>query len=99
MVNDAGGVLLDCFVQQKERVTDFRTWVSGVRPHDLRGAAPLADIQREVAAMLTGRTLVGHSVDKDLTVCQASRRYLCFVLVWSVHSLQTSTLAHGPCIV
>jgi hypothetical protein len=47
-VNAAGNVLLDTFVAQKESVTDYRTWVSGVTPQHLVGAPSLEDVQKQV---------------------------------------------------
>jgi len=35
IVNFHGHCVLDCFVQPKEKVTDWRTWVSGVSPKDM----------------------------------------------------------------
>lgn len=37
IVNYHGAVVLDTFVKQKEKVVDYRTWVSGVTPEDLAG--------------------------------------------------------------
>lgn len=68
MVNAEGNVLLDTFVAPVEKVTDYRTKVSGVRPHDLKGAPSFKEVQEKVSELLQGRVLVGHSVDKDLTV-------------------------------
>ena len=36
IVNSHGHVLYDTFVKPKERVTDYRTFVSGVRASDLK---------------------------------------------------------------
>lgn len=36
IVNFHGAVVLDRFVRPREKVTDYRTWVSGVREEDLR---------------------------------------------------------------
>ena len=36
IVNSHGHVLFDKFVRPKERVTDFRTCVSGIRPRNLK---------------------------------------------------------------
>eukprot|EP00884_Botryococcus_braunii_P004484 jgi/Botrbrau1/14036/Bobra.0011s0002.1 len=66
VVNNAGVVLMDKFVAQKERVTDFRTVVSGVRPRDLAGAPSLEQVQEEVAQLIRGRILVGHAIQNDL---------------------------------
>jgi RNA exonuclease 4 len=35
IVNYHGNVLLDTFVKPKEKVTDWRTWVSGVKPSNM----------------------------------------------------------------
>ena len=43
-MNSAGAVLLDRMVAQVERVTDFRTRFSGIRPRDLADAAPLLQV-------------------------------------------------------
>ncbi len=67
-VNNEGNVLLDTFVMPKGKVTDYRTWVSGVRRADLQGAPSLDDVAKKVAEMVSGRILVGHSISKDLQV-------------------------------
>lgn len=70
LVNYHGETVLDAFVKQKERVTDYRTHVSGVRPEDLvgPGALSLEEVQRKVADIIKGRVLVGHAVFNDLKV-------------------------------
>lgn len=69
MVNNDGGVLIDQYVQPQEKVTDYRTFVSGIEPKHLReGAVSLSEAQKLVAQILTGRILVGHSVHHDLQV-------------------------------
>jgi RNA exonuclease 4 len=40
VVNFHGAVLLDEFVRQRERVVDYRTEFSGVRPKDLAHGSP-----------------------------------------------------------
>ena len=40
IVNFHGAVILDQFVRPREKVTDYRTWVSGVREEDLRSGEP-----------------------------------------------------------
>lgn len=66
VVNAAGGVLLDTHVKPRERVTDFRTAVSGIRPSDLVGAVAFEEAQSRVAELLRGRMLVGHALENDL---------------------------------
>jgi len=66
IVNWHGHVVLDRFVKPKELVTDYRTWVSGVRARDLRDAPSFETVQKEVADLFRGRVVVGHAVDNDL---------------------------------
>ena len=69
MVNNDGGVLLDQYVKPAEKVTDYRTFVSGIEPAHLKeGATTLSEAQQQVAKVLTGRILVGHAVHHDLQV-------------------------------
>lgn len=59
---------MDKFVRQKERVTDYRTRYSGIRPEDVTGskAEPFAVVQKEAADFFKGRVLVGHAIQNDL---------------------------------
>ncbi|SCV00615.1 LAME_0G10924g1_1 [Lachancea meyersii CBS 8951] len=66
LVNFFGHVVLDVFVKPREKVTDWRTWVSGVRPQDMQNAVPFPVAQEQVAKTLQNRTLVGHAVAHDL---------------------------------
>lgn len=66
IVNWHGHVLMDRFVKPMEKVTDYRTWVSGVRAKDLQGAPSFKEVQAEVAALVKGRVLVGHAIQNDL---------------------------------
>ncbi|PWN35792.1 uncharacterized protein FA14DRAFT_145784 [Meira miltonrushii] len=66
IVNWHGAVLLDTFVRPQEKVTDYRTWVSGVRAKDLKGAPQFAEVQEKVANLIKGRILVGHALHNDL---------------------------------
>lgn len=68
VVNNHGTILMDQFVKPQEAIIDYRTFVSGVRPSDMTAGRPFADVQKEVAALLKGRILVGHSIDNDLQV-------------------------------
>ncbi|KAG8689715.1 3'-5' exonuclease [Ceratobasidium sp. 394] len=68
IVDYHGRVVLDEFVQQRERVTDYRTQYSGVRPEDMIHAKPFGEIQSRVAELLApaDRILVGHALSNDL---------------------------------
>ncbi|KAG9656953.1 hypothetical protein KCU95_g11786, partial [Aureobasidium melanogenum] len=72
IVNFHGEQIYDSFVQPVPgvEVTDYRTFVSGIRPHHLRPdvARPFSEVQKEVAALLEGKILIGHAVKNDLDV-------------------------------
>ena len=68
IVNSLGDCIYDKFVKPVERVVDFRTEVSGVRPSDLKDAPSYEVVQKEVFDILKGRILVGHALQNDLKV-------------------------------
>jgi len=71
LVNSNGEVVYDKFVLPTEKVTDYRTHVSGIRPEDLTeagGAVDFKQVQREVTHLVKGRILVGHSISADLQI-------------------------------
>ena len=68
IVNYHGYIVLDTFVRPRERVTDWRTWVSGVRPKDMNDARHFEDVQAEVAKLLDGKIVIGHAVENDTKV-------------------------------
>lgn len=66
LVNKWGNVIYDEFVRPMERVVDFRTKISGIRPRDLRKAKDFCTAQKKVAELIHGRILVGHALSNDL---------------------------------
>jgi len=68
IVNHFGNVLYDKFVSPREKVTDYRTAVSGIRPEDLVDAPDFKEVQTEVAELIKDRILVGHALHHDLKV-------------------------------
>lgn len=70
IVNQFGEVIYDKYVLPTENVTDYRTYVSGIRPEDLKkqNAHPFKLIQSEVSKIIEGKTLVGHALHNDLQV-------------------------------
>jgi RNA exonuclease 4 len=74
VVDYNGDILYDAFVKVDERVTDFRTEFSGVRPSNLKSkeAESFASCVTKVAALLRGKTLVGHALRNDLKVLMLS---------------------------
>lgn len=68
VVDFHGRQVYDSYVRPTERVTDWRTWVSGVAPKHMATAREFEVVQREIAALLKGRILVGHDIRNDLEV-------------------------------
>lgn len=66
LVNYDGVVILDRYVRPRERVTDFRTEVSGIEPHHLKTAQDFKQVQQQVADIIKDRILVGHALQHDL---------------------------------
>lgn len=66
IVNYYGHQLYDSFVQPKEPVTDYRTFVSGITPQLLQSARTFEAVQADIARLLDGKVLVGHAIKHDL---------------------------------
>ncbi|PIA89102.1 RNA exonuclease 4 [Cercospora beticola] len=70
LVNFHGEQIYDSYVQPppKVRIEDYRTYVSGIKPHHLKPgyARTFAEVQKDVAKLLDGRILVGHALRNDL---------------------------------
>ncbi|KAG0261567.1 3'-5' exonuclease [Mortierella polycephala] len=65
IVNFHGITILDLYVKPMERVTDFRTAVSGITPRLLSKAIDFQDAQRQVAEVIMDKIVVGHAVHND----------------------------------
>ncbi|KAH8996292.1 ribonuclease H-like domain-containing protein [Lactarius akahatsu] len=72
VVNYFGAVLLDEFVRQKERVTDWRTQWSGIRAKDMINAKTFEEVQGLVAELIKDRIVVGHAIQNDLKALMLS---------------------------
>ncbi|RCK63472.1 RNA exonuclease 4 [Candida viswanathii] len=66
IVNYFGVVLFDSYVRPQGKVTDFRTWVSGVESFHLRDAIEFRRAQEITGELLKGKVLVGHAIKNDL---------------------------------
>ncbi|XP_011694793.1 PREDICTED: RNA exonuclease 4 isoform X2 [Wasmannia auropunctata] len=77
IVNKYGDCVYDKYVKPREKVVDYRTAISGVRPEHLQSGESFSVVQKEVADILKGRILVGHALKHDLKVLYLShpRRY------------------------
>ena len=65
IVDYEGHVLYDKHVRPVERVTDFRTHVSGIRSSSLRNAIPFAQCIKEVGKLVQDKIVVGHALKND----------------------------------
>ncbi|KAG0290544.1 3'-5' exonuclease [Dissophora globulifera] len=65
LVNFYGVTILDLYVRPQERVTDFRTEVSGITPKLLAKALDFKDAQKQVADIIEDKIVVGHAVHND----------------------------------
>lgn len=72
MIDFHGHQVYDSFVKPQEKVTDWRTNITGIGPAQMRSARDFSEVQFQVAKILHGRTLVGHDVKHDLAVLQLS---------------------------
>jgi DNA polymerase III epsilon subunit-like protein len=72
IVNYHGITVLDEYVKAKEKITDYRSWVSGIYPHHLKDASDFEDVQKKIADLLKNRILVGHALKNDLNVLMLS---------------------------
>lgn len=68
LVNQFGKCIYDKYVKPTEKVTDYRTDVSGIRPKDIENGEDVRTVQKEVAEILKGRILVGHAIHNDLKI-------------------------------
>ncbi|XP_051492776.1 RNA exonuclease 4 isoform X2 [Apus apus] len=68
IVNQFGKCVYDKYVKPTEKVTDYRTAVSGIRPENINTGEDFKTVQKEVAEILSGRILVGHALRNDLKV-------------------------------
>ncbi|SCZ91447.1 BZ3500_MvSof-1268-A1-R1_Chr1-2g01415 [Microbotryum saponariae] len=98
IVNYHGHVTYDSFVKPREKVTDYRTWVSGVRERDLlngqfsddkeaqRSAPTFAEVIKKVSELIKGRILIGHAISNDTQV----------LLLSHPHHLTRDTSKYAP---
>lgn len=68
LVDFHGRQVYDSFVRPRERVTDWRTKITGITPKHMAAAREFDAVQQEVADLIKGRILVGHDIRHDLAV-------------------------------
>ncbi|CAG8502208.1 5741_t:CDS:2 [Paraglomus occultum] len=65
IVNYNGVVIYDKYVRPIERITDFRTEISGITPKLLVDAHEFKQVQQEVAELIKSKIVVGHALHHD----------------------------------
>jgi RNA exonuclease 4 len=66
LVDWKGRTVLDEYVNPDEKVTDYRTFVSGITEENLVDAPPLDEVRERVKTLIEGKILVGHGLSNDL---------------------------------
>ncbi|MBE3044671.1 hypothetical protein IMZ48_19340 [Candidatus Bathyarchaeota archaeon] len=68
VVDFHGRQVYDSFVKPQEKVTDWRTSITGITPAHMNTARAFTAVQSQIAEILHDRTLVGHDLKHDLAV-------------------------------
>ncbi|QPC71619.1 hypothetical protein HYE68_002371 [Fusarium pseudograminearum] len=66
IVDFHGVQIYDSYVKPKEKVTNWRTAVSGISQKSMRFARDFEEVQAEIDKLLRGRILIGHDLKHDL---------------------------------
>lgn len=66
IVDYYGRVIYQKYVQPTEPVTDYRTFVSGIRPEHLVKAENFRVVQKEVSDIIRNKIVVGHGLINDM---------------------------------
>ncbi|KAJ4857495.1 exonuclease domain-containing protein [Trichoderma breve] len=72
IVDFHGRQVYDSYVKPKERVTNWRTAVSGISQKEMRFARDFDEVQKEVSDILQDRILIGHDIKHDLDALKLS---------------------------
>lgn len=72
IVDFHGRQIYDSFVKPRERVTNWRTAVSGVSQKSMRFARDFDEVRQEVDKIFHGRILIGHDIKHDLEALKLS---------------------------
>ncbi|KAG7306753.1 hypothetical protein JYU34_008184 [Plutella xylostella] len=60
--------IYDKFVKARTKIWTYNTRVSGIREEDMLNGEDFFTVQKEVAAILNGKMVVGHSLNNDFNV-------------------------------
>jgi len=70
IINWDNQLVLDTYVRVQEEVTDYRTFVSGIKREDIESASAMSleEVQYVASQILRGKILIGHGLHNDLKV-------------------------------
>jgi len=68
IINWDNEIVLDTFVKVSDDVTDYRTYISGIRKEDIESKSALSinEVRIVVQNILRGKILIGHGLENDL---------------------------------
>eukprot|EP01125_Pyxidicula_operculata_P004094 TRINITY_DN1588_c0_g1_i1.p1 TRINITY_DN1588_c0_g1~~TRINITY_DN1588_c0_g1_i1.p1 ORF type:complete len:202 (+),score=21.66 TRINITY_DN1588_c0_g1_i1:27-608(+) len=72
IVNAFGNVIYDKYVQAQERVTDYRTKISGITKDLMDGGEEFKQVQQEVSELIKDKIVVGHGLRNDFRALMLS---------------------------
>lgn len=78
VVDYYGNSLFDSFVHVEERVTDYRTHVSGVTEQDLKNGVDFGVVRKSVKQLLKNKIIVGHGLENDLRALKIEQDHTWF---------------------
>lgn len=76
VVDYYGRSIFDSFVHIEERVTDYRTYVSGVTEHDLKNGVDFGLVRKSVKQVLKNKVIVGHGLENDLRALKIEQDHM-----------------------
>ncbi|KAH8130215.1 hypothetical protein ACSS6W_005421 [Trichoderma asperelloides] len=72
IVDFHGRQIYDSYVKPVERVTNWRTAVSGISQKEMRFARDFSEVQKEVDDIIKDKILIGHDIKHDLDALKLS---------------------------
>lgn len=80
IVNYYGNVVFDTLVRPISKVCDYREWITGIKPMDLKHAPTHAKIAPILKKILEGKVIIGHSLHDDFVALKLNdQEYHCEV--------------------
>jgi RNA exonuclease 4 len=70
IVNFDGDTIYHTYVKPQQRITDFRTEVSGITPEKIRKGIPFKEAQKQVLQIIRGKYIIGHGLENDFRALQ-----------------------------